>query len=356
MEKAKAILFHPNFEKLSSDQIQNIYTLLLETGMTKPQIATILQLKNTTHLEALDYNSFLELIFKGQIVGKDLIALCNSSPLINEKCNRGFNAEGKIIPQYLFYLLLKKDPPKFNVYGDYRQQYLQKIKYEKAHLSLVKKIDILEFDDIKSDVNLYELLYESDADDFDDYAPAFLYNITDENNAYVDFLDTYQFLKVLANQICTNLIKEPWSREYEIEYTKCIVNTRYNVEKLAQLRGKSLDEFMETDFIENSPLNYTHFDDVTLDDFKYNALHITDLFRDELIEFDNKFSEDEIKNAISEQWAWLIKNAFKNTRNNNTIASLNQIRELSNDEINYLYFLHKSLVDGHLEFSMPFKY
>src|SRR5579885_323982 len=64
-------------------------------------------------LESLDYTTFLTLIRRGKIEGKDLIYLSNTSRKLKEYCNRSFqikNSEGKIvetISQYLFFILLK---------------------------------------------------------------------------------------------------------------------------------------------------------------------------------------------------------------------------------------------------------
>jgi alpha-tubulin suppressor-like RCC1 family protein len=65
-------------------------------------------------LERFDYNTFLNFILRGEIKGKDLLNLCNSSKKFNDYCNKDFDREDKdgnivkVETQYLFRLLLNK--------------------------------------------------------------------------------------------------------------------------------------------------------------------------------------------------------------------------------------------------------
>lgn len=114
MEKlAKEILLHPNFEKLSEEEITEVFSNLLANGISKEQIENILlgKEKKNSNLENLSYDAFL--LITDNMLGKDLINFCNSSPLINEKCNRDLilsNDKGivKIIPQFVFTRALTK--------------------------------------------------------------------------------------------------------------------------------------------------------------------------------------------------------------------------------------------------------
>jgi hypothetical protein len=63
--------------------------------------------------ELLDYNSFLNIVKRGKITGRDLLALCQTSKKLNEYCNRSFQVTdskgdkvGDPIPYYLFYSIL----------------------------------------------------------------------------------------------------------------------------------------------------------------------------------------------------------------------------------------------------------
>lgn len=117
MEEARKILLHPNFNQLSPEQIQNAYQLILASGISKEQIATILKERNTqySYLENLPYDVFLKTIDAGEIKDKDLINLCNSSPILNNYCDRDYLIKNqqtdqivKIIPQYVFSRILEK--------------------------------------------------------------------------------------------------------------------------------------------------------------------------------------------------------------------------------------------------------
>jgi len=79
------------------------------------------------YLDTLPYSVFLNVVLTGQIRGRDLIKLCDSSPSISDQCNKAFKVEdsGKVISQYLFYLLLKElgvDPEDPSEY-DYKTRY-----------------------------------------------------------------------------------------------------------------------------------------------------------------------------------------------------------------------------------------
>jgi hypothetical protein len=147
-EQARKILLHPNFKKLSPTQIQDVYKTLLASGLTKSDIMAIIrsstpkQKTNLTYLEYLPYNVLVNLVMTGNIEGKDLISLCVSSPLINEKCNKAFNAEGKVIPQYLFYLLLKKMGFPLEGITNYRDFYVR-YSQEKVFNSFNEKLQQL---------------------------------------------------------------------------------------------------------------------------------------------------------------------------------------------------------------------
>jgi len=94
MEQARQILLHPNFNKLSLDQIQKVFASIIASGVSKPQIESILREKerynslkqNVSNLELLPRNVFKTLVEIGQIQGRDLVYLCNSSPILRNYC------------------------------------------------------------------------------------------------------------------------------------------------------------------------------------------------------------------------------------------------------------------------------
>lgn len=122
MEKAKQLLGHPNFNKLSPKQIQQVFESILASGVSKEQIAYILreieakkkrfalQKANVSHLELLPRNVFKHMVEVGEIKGKDLLYLCNSSPILKNYCladSKDIN--GQVIEhQEIYALALKK--------------------------------------------------------------------------------------------------------------------------------------------------------------------------------------------------------------------------------------------------------
>jgi len=98
LKQAKQILSHPNFPLLSPEQMQDVYRNFLAAGLTKPDIAKILeeidaekrryenQKLNVSKLELLPRVVFKRLVEVGEIKGKDLVHLCNSSPILKNYC------------------------------------------------------------------------------------------------------------------------------------------------------------------------------------------------------------------------------------------------------------------------------
>lgn len=122
MEKAKQLLGHPNFNKLSLQQIQQVFAVILASGVTKDQITSILreietekeryalQKANVSHLELLPRNVFKHMVEVGQIKGKDLVHLCNSSPILRNYCLADLkDINGEVIEhQEIYSLALKR--------------------------------------------------------------------------------------------------------------------------------------------------------------------------------------------------------------------------------------------------------
>ena len=113
LKLVRQIIISPAFQTSSKEQQKEILEQIIETGEISSD--DIIEIYNTnlpgvSYLESLPYNVFLGVFINGDIAGKDLINLCNSSNLINQQCNKPFKVEdtGETIPQYLFVLLLQK--------------------------------------------------------------------------------------------------------------------------------------------------------------------------------------------------------------------------------------------------------
>jgi hypothetical protein len=119
----RTILRSPIFLTYQIDQQRAVLNQILETGeITKEELVFLIseeakiqkQLESSNNnekpesnrqirelLNLVDYNTFLTMVTAGQIRGKHLIALCNSSKKLNGYCNRSFqpvNAEGSPVP------------------------------------------------------------------------------------------------------------------------------------------------------------------------------------------------------------------------------------------------------------------
>lgn len=92
LEKAKNLLLHPNFNKLSLEQMQQVYRAILASGVTKAEIEEILINSKPkpriefSYLEKLPKDIFKYMVQVGEIQGKDLIKLCNSSKILRGYC------------------------------------------------------------------------------------------------------------------------------------------------------------------------------------------------------------------------------------------------------------------------------
>jgi hypothetical protein len=163
IQKARKILLHENFPKLTPLQVQDVYRNLIIQGITKEEISQILKekKKDVTYLEGLPYNVFVNLVLVGEIDGRDLLNFCNSSPLINEKCNKAFISEsGHVVPQFIFSKLLQKMgiPSRENP----REQYLNIVQHRtistlSARLSIL--LDLLGLRSNHFPETVYDLIY-----------------------------------------------------------------------------------------------------------------------------------------------------------------------------------------------------
>jgi hypothetical protein len=107
----KDIILSRKFQSYEKPQQMGVLEKIIQTGdVPKETVMNIYANSITVYLESLPYNVFLNIILNNDIKGRELFNLCNSSPLINEQCNKSFTLENSdtVVPQYLFVLLLNK--------------------------------------------------------------------------------------------------------------------------------------------------------------------------------------------------------------------------------------------------------
>ena len=97
LNEARITLLDPEFRKLTTQQMQDTFRRYMAEGLTKQDLINIITGSSTEsqstisvskleQLEKLPRVVFKQLIETGKIKGKDLIYLCNSSPLLRSYC------------------------------------------------------------------------------------------------------------------------------------------------------------------------------------------------------------------------------------------------------------------------------
>jgi hypothetical protein len=263
-----------------------------------PDEAPIEQKRNLSYLESLPYNVFFNIVSTGNIEGKDLIYYCNASPLINEKCNKAFNAEGKVIPEYLFYVLLQRMG--INPGDKPRQKYVRIIKHENVYKGLVRKFEAMNSKNILSKQNpysnLFNLLYgKIHGDNLGLVKYAFRKFPENEKLQYLKFLvdDFFQILDLLK--------RDPTQTSIDVW------GLNHNPGRLAYLRNvlhRVIEEYGLPKFDWNSNYSYGDYDSIrtliTQEDL-YNVNQIVTLIVKAVSRI-NKYNVQLLKERIQETW------------------------------------------------------
>jgi hypothetical protein len=368
------------------DILELIQEEVQESGLEQQ---STLSIKEITYLEKLPYNVFLKIIFAGNLEGKDLIGLCNSSRVLSDKCNRSFKIEGTAqeIPQYLFYLMLIKlglEPSveRLNSGESYREQYLKAIKNMPIH-SLNRKFAIIaelsRYDPENEGVvvfpgNLFDLLYnQSDSTiGFLDRV-LFIYSVPkDINDAYNNIIKLIKILYDIRNDAIAHGL---WKSRDPDGWIKAF---KYSAElpEIAKAVGKSFEEFIGNDYpmYIGQRTRMRLGGNISLDNLlnvnQIFARAVEEVFRHAHIYERGILSDDGIKQLIRSRWNDIInillgvyqkqlegleedinngvevEAAAEPTRRN--IKLLLEIQTLSDEELNYLLYLHKKVVNGEI--------
>jgi hypothetical protein len=371
--KAKQILTHPNFRKLDSQQIQEIYRTFLAVGLTKEDLKNLLKVEEPpksqeiTYLESMPYGVFLNFILAGDIQGKDLISLCNSSPLINEKCNKEFNAEGKVIPQYLFYILLKKmNVPVTDIKMDYRTFYKNVI-FNKSFDSLKKKLEIL--DEATSDLGDYHISFPKNVFDllyvYGRYESSILGSIYGFESLG-EFRSIPENLKPMIPVAYSILevLRDLQSHVFARLDLKIKIPVTLEIREMAKSLNLSLEEFRVQIFDPFLLENRTYIDDKAIPYVTFENCLNYDLIFAMLLREASKYINlnKSLKDKILENWRNIIEENIEEyeERKDDTddeedleafqrsIDLLESISELSPEEAGYLAALHEKVLSGKL--------
>jgi|SRR5579885_1548813 len=381
----RLILISPLFhEKSIEDKLQVLNQIIATGEVSQNDVNNLIQEKlqkqqlsisNLSYLEKLPYDVFINLIVKGNIEGKDLIRLCNSSPVLNEFCNRSFKVQdtNEIIPQYLFYLLVKKMGFQPSPNQNSREFYKILIRH-RPFFSLDLKFKILEGATeregdrcIRYSGNIYDLLYNDEQHTLGllKYMLAGDKNI--ELTRKIDNL--YGFRWHIVDKIYKFKPEDMLTKRVETAF-----RLPADLRELAKFLNITLEDLIKT-FEEYKFRRYDY--DIQLENYNINdLLNINQLFSNLLNEVVGEISDEKIIERI--------KSSFKNScegpveyyndyldvddamieeaqseeetlkimqdqeRIENDIKALTEISELSNDEVDYLFFLHKLVLSGKL--------
>jgi hypothetical protein len=116
---------------MAEDSDQNNEVLSQEVEDVQSNQAYITENDNNINfLEQIPYDVFVSLVRKGEIRGKSLINLCQTSSKLNSYCNRSFTiSNGQILTKYLFRQLLADAGITYPESQDPQQVYINYSKY-----------------------------------------------------------------------------------------------------------------------------------------------------------------------------------------------------------------------------------
>jgi hypothetical protein len=421
----KEILRSPLFQSKTLDEQQAVLDQIIATGeISRYEILELIQQEvqqpiinnsnlkpeEVNYLENLPYDIFLNIIYTGKLEGEDLIRLCNTSSVINEKCNRSFSLQGsnrrgtviaeiETIPQYMFYQLLKRmgvEPSieKFNQGEDYRQQYLKASRH-KAFYFLHQKFKTLEQITRRNGIegeniivepgNLFDLFYGEEQ-----YQIGLLVSVI-SNSRRIPEIVKYNFDKILETirtlyDFRSIIINEGLLGATDSEGWFKALKVRLDFQTLANLFGISLDQFLNEYYVPyvtqglermliNPNINLTFNHVQNLD--KIFAEMLRNIFTTLALSY------DDIKREIRKSWNLLIStiieaysndlqdldNIIQNNQNflgqdqqaviesyRRDLQTLELLKDFTDQELDYLIYLHKKILTGQLSILTPFTY
>jgi hypothetical protein len=403
---------------------KDVFQLIKESMHQQPTVNNNEQLtiepRQITYLENLPYEVFLNIIISGKLEGRDLIRLCNSSSLINEKCNRSLTVEGSNmeggavteIPQFMFFQLLRRmgvEPTteKLNAGEDYRQQYLKASRH-KAFFLLRKRLQTLinltrqtrtSFL-FEMPEDLFHLFYSRGAHDFGIFKWIFenpqipLIEKQNYRGAFELICQSYSFRRFVLETFLGIQYRETFHEE-----------SKYRVEipELAKTLDMSLDEFEDKVFSRYTPEVQRRWYCYGKNPEFEDLLNVDTIFADALRNCSKylELSDDLIKQEFKDRWHEPISDMIKyleddlevlisgtsylavsegeeevieeedrenETREDhlarqakiesmkNDIQTLSEIETVSDEELNYILYLYKKILNGEIPIFTRFTY
>lgn len=359
LEQAKTILTDPNFSKLPLAKIKEVFSYFLGKGLTKADLENILnppKRKEITYLESLPYNVLVNLVLVGNIADKDLIRFCNSSPLLKEQCDRTFNAEGKIIPEYIFYILLQKLGVKLKPGESPKARYMKAMNNRESFLRLKARFEIR-----------FAIEQKLNSDEY----------ITPPLNLYDAF---YNFFG-LFGKVIINYRGNPIKQDYDLGIN--LILLLYTIQKLTfnqllettnnadeLIFGHEMSLLYYSELLKKSPEEVVNMvyplygNGLTLpaSQIMEDLININEIYLKGIRELFNSsyLYPQGLKIAVTESWENIISvlereiDISDEDDLTDEIQMLNQIRNLDERDIDYVIYLHTLVLSGELPVLTPF--
>lgn len=366
INQAKTILTHPDFSKLPLFKIKEAFSYFLGKGLTKSDLENILnppKRQEITYLESLSYPIFVNLILVGNITGKDLISFCNSSPLLKEKCDRAFNAEGKIIPEYIFYILLQKMGIKLKPGESPKARYIKALNNRESFLRLKAKFDVIS--SIKQKLNpdrfinppsnLYEAFYSQNN-------PRGLFGVGvnyDGGNPDYDLSERLiRFLYYIRETTFRELSKQVSDKKQQKMIHELIYGPEISLVYYSTLLKKSPEELVNMVYPSYSGGHIFSSEGNMLEDL----ININNLYAKGLRSLFKYKYFGGLKPALSGSWETIIMYLTADMLDSigfvhltdSEIQTFNRIKTLDEQDINYVIYLHELILSGELPVLTPF--
>jgi hypothetical protein len=358
----REIISSPAFQSYNTKQQREVLEQVIATGEVSTEIVmNIYNLSNISYLESLPYNVFMKIVLAGEIVDKDLIRLCNSSPILNSYCNKDFvRSDDVVLNKYLFRVLLAKMGIDVPVNVDARAYYKYFLNNWTVYKSLIDKLHrVVEIENtlyegveysqrLNYPHDLYLLLYRSDQNSF-----GLLQHEINKQGFNIENL--YRLVDDLGDIIYNN---------NDLEKINEFENMKFTYENVINLLGKPVKE------LEKVPKNWLELFRNNLEPFNLT----TRINRNRAREWEPDFLNTNGKAAeysmyLQDHWSGQLPNDFSE-EDEDEINAINEKRyeffsrlleelrqiKLTDEEELFLIGLHERVRSGNLPVNTLFRF
>jgi hypothetical protein len=363
LDHVKDIIRSSRFQLSSESEQQKFLNQIVTTG--EVSIEDVMSIYNNVYLETLPYNVFLNIILNGDISGINLLNLCNSSPLINNQCNKSFKSEdtGETIPQYLFVLLLRKAGINYEQIIKRKPNLLPRNVYYYYFVG-----DGVRFNRLKDKLIYMAVILKQDT-----FIPDNLYDLLYNNN---EFEKGTRFFKDLLNVKLKNLERFNYSnyilQDVENEFQDEFLDPEQSSTSLTQIAeieektGIAAKELLLDSFKSDSknPHNIKRFhllfpgSEFTLQNYVTIVRNNQEYFRRYLLGIPGIADYDKLlktaQEAVNTYIEYIISSKYVSI-DHPKLPDIDHSKLLDNDDIIYIIKLHMRVLRGELKLNTPFQ-